>query len=124
MWKKNEIEELEKTDELRIAPEKADGTLQKPVIIWVVRVGDEVFVRSYKGRGSVWFGNALRTGRGEILTGKMRNRVLLQEVGPDEPVQSEIDPAFASKYGRYGRSYVESITGPVSKSATIRIVPA
>ncbi|MFN2107909.1 MAG: DUF2255 family protein [Candidatus Promineifilaceae bacterium] len=33
-------------EELRIASLRSDGTLRKPVIIWVVRVGDDLYVRS------------------------------------------------------------------------------
>lgn len=31
--------------------------LLNPVTIWVVRVGDDLYVRSYEGRGGAWMGS-------------------------------------------------------------------
>jgi hypothetical protein len=41
--------------ELRIAPLGQDGTLQRPRIIWVVRHGDDLYVRSVNGPDGAWF---------------------------------------------------------------------
>ena len=38
-------------NELLIAPERGDGTLQDPRIVWVVRHGDDVYLRSVTGWG-------------------------------------------------------------------------
>ncbi|MGH7845892.1 MAG: DUF2255 family protein [Candidatus Binatia bacterium] len=36
-------------EELQIASVRRDGTLQNRVTIWVVRHGDDLYVRSYRG---------------------------------------------------------------------------
>ena len=58
LWTNDELNIIGNADELQIAALRADGTLRKPVIIWVVRLGDELYVRSVNGRTSAWFRGA------------------------------------------------------------------
>jgi hypothetical protein len=51
-WTSDELTRIGAADELEIASLRDDGTLRKPVTIWVVRLGDDLYVRSVKGRGS------------------------------------------------------------------------
>ena len=50
-WTNDELDKIGIADELEIAPLRRDGTLRTPVTIWVVRHGDDLYVRSYRGRG-------------------------------------------------------------------------
>jgi hypothetical protein len=45
-WTDDELNAIDGADEMEIASLRRDGSMRKPVIIWVVRVGDRVFVRS------------------------------------------------------------------------------
>ena len=54
-WTKDELDKIAAADELQIASLRPDATLSKPVTIWVVRTGDDLYIRSYKGRGGSWF---------------------------------------------------------------------
>ena len=45
-WTDDELARIGAADELEIAPLRPDGAPRKPVTIWVVRVGDELYVRS------------------------------------------------------------------------------
>jgi len=51
-WTNNELDKIGAAEELRIASLRRDGTLRNPVIIWVVRIGNEIYVRSVNGRTS------------------------------------------------------------------------
>jgi uncharacterized protein DUF2255 len=55
VWTSDELEGIGAAEELQIASERRDGTLRRPVTIWVVRHGDDLYVRSVNGRGSSWF---------------------------------------------------------------------
>jgi hypothetical protein len=44
--------------ELEIATRRADGSLRPYVPIWVVRVGDELFVRSWRGQAGARYRHA------------------------------------------------------------------
>ena len=54
-WTSEELNKIGAAEELRIASLRRDGTLRKPVIIWVVRVGDDLYVRCVNGRDGAWF---------------------------------------------------------------------
>jgi len=51
-WKEEELAEIGEADELAVAPERRDGTLQRPRIIWVVRHGDDTRASGAYARAS------------------------------------------------------------------------
>jgi hypothetical protein len=51
-WTNDELKKIGNAEELLIASLRTDGTLRKPRIIWVVRVDDDLYVRSVNGRTS------------------------------------------------------------------------
>jgi hypothetical protein len=50
-----ELGRIGEAQELRLASERPDGTLRPHVTIWVVRVDDELYVRSAYGANNPWF---------------------------------------------------------------------
>jgi hypothetical protein len=54
-WTRDELTKIASADELEIASARRDGTLRKPRTIWVVRVGDDLYVRSMYRRTGGWF---------------------------------------------------------------------
>ncbi len=47
----------------------ADGSRRGPVLIWIVRVGDKLFFRSYRSAGGAWFWHAQAQPEGRIRAG-------------------------------------------------------
>jgi hypothetical protein len=78
-WTSDELDKIGTADELEIAPLRSDGTLRNPVTIWVVRQGDNLYVRSYKGRGGSWFRAAQSRNEGRIRTGGVEKNVIFVE---------------------------------------------
>jgi hypothetical protein len=120
-WTKDELDSVGDAEELQIASLRSDGTLRKPVIIWVVRVGDDLYVRSVNGRGSDWFRGVLTRYEGRIWAGGVEKDVTFVEESSPE-INSQIDAAYLSKYQRYPQ-YVAPMVIPVSQAATIKLVP-
>jgi hypothetical protein len=58
----DELARIGRADELQTSSRRADDSLRPFVTIWVVRVGDELFVQSAHGRDDPWFGHALTAG--------------------------------------------------------------
>ena len=108
------------TDELRTAPHRKDGTLRRAVPIWVVRVGDELYVRSWRGDGGRWYRAAQASGQGHVSAGDVSKDVALQAAHDD--VNDAVDTAFREKYGRY-TGYVEPMVAPQARATTLRLVP-
>jgi hypothetical protein len=120
-WTKEELNKIGSADELQIAALRADGTLRKRVTIWVVRLGDELYVRSVNGRTSAWFRGVEVRHAGRIWAGGIEKEVtFVEEAGPE--INEKIDAAYAAKYRR-SPSSVEHINSPAARAATIRLVP-
>ncbi len=58
--------------------ERNDGTLRRPVTIWVVRVGDALYVRSVNARTGGWFRGAQARHEGRIWAGGVEKDLTLR----------------------------------------------
>lgn len=118
-WTAQDLAAFGDPDEVTIATMRTDGTLRSPVIVWIVRVGGDLYVRSVNGRDASWFRGVQSRHVGRIRGGDVERDVVLEEVdGPHEA----IDAAYWDKYRRYP-SIVPSIVKPEARAATIRLVP-
>ena len=121
-WTSDELARIGTADELDIAPLRAGGTLRNPVTIWVVRSGDDLYVRSYRGPGGAWFRAAQERHEGRIQAGGVERDVTLAEEA-DPAVNDQIDAAYSAKYHRYSRTYVDPMLTPEARAATLKLVP-
>jgi hypothetical protein len=121
-WTNDELNKIEAAEELRIASLRRDGMLRKPVIIWVVRLGDDLYVRSVNGRTGSWFRGAQVRHQGHIQAGGVEKDVTFVEEA-DPATNTQIDTAYRSKYRRYAANIVNSILTPQARSATIKLAP-
>ena len=120
-WTSDELNKIAAAEELQIASLRSDGTLRNPVTIWVVRHGDDLYVRSAYGRTSRWFRGTQNRHEGHIRAGGVDKDVLFVE--PDDDVNDEIDAAYRRKYHRYSARYVDPIVSPEARATTIKLVP-
>lgn len=121
-WTSEELTKIGAADELRIAPRHHDGTLRKPVIVWVVRHGDALYVRSVNGRTAAWFRGTQVRHEGHIRAGGIEKDVTFVEE-TDSGIDDALDTAYRTKYRRYGARYVDPIVAPAARAATIKLVP-
>ena len=120
-WTSDELTRIGIAEELQIASVRRDGTLRTPVTIWVVRHGDDLYVRSVNVRTSAWFRGVQVWHEGHIRAGNVDKDVTFVEADPD--INDQIDAAYRTKYRRYAASIVNSIVSPKARSATIKLVP-
>ncbi len=121
-WTTDELNKIEKAEELQIASLRRDGTLRNPVTIWVVRVGDEIYVRAYKGRSSPWPRGVQTRHEGQIRAGGVvKDVTFVEESGP--AINDQIDDAYSTKYRRYAASIVNSVMTSEARAATIKLMP-
>jgi hypothetical protein len=119
-WTDDEVDTVGAAEELDLASVRRDGTLRRPVTMWVVRDGDDLYVRSVKGRGSSWFRGAQNRHEAHIRAGGVERDVTLVET---DDVDDELDTAYRTKYGRRYPSIVPSIVAPEARAATLKLVP-
>ena len=119
-WTSDELDTVAAAEELDLASVRRDGTLRNPVTMWVVRHGDDLYVRSVNGRGSSWFRGAQARHQADIRAGGVDKDVTFDET---DDVGDEVDAAYRAKYGRRYPSIVPAIVAPEARAATLKLVP-
>ena len=120
-WTSDELDRIQAAEELQLASVRSDGSLRPYVTMWVVRVGDDAYVRSAYGPANPWYRRAKSSGVGRIRAGGGERDVSFDEA--ESGVHAAIDAAYHAKYDRYGPRIVGSVVGPQAEALTIRLVP-
>ena len=118
-WTDDERTRIGAAEELRLASRRPDGSLRPYVIMWVVRVGDDLYVRSAYGPDNPWYRRARASGTGHIRAGGLERDVTFADADPD--VHAAIDAAYHAKYDRHGPRIVGTVVGPDAAAVTIRL---
>jgi len=121
LWASDHLDKLGTAEEVQIASLRPDGTLGKPVTIWVVRLGDDLYVRSVRGRKGHWFRATHERHEGQLRAGRLKEDVTFIDAGRD--IDDEVDAAYRTKYRRYAGSILNSVLTPEARSTTIKLVP-
>jgi hypothetical protein len=119
-WNPAELETIAAAREVEISSLREDGALTKPVTIWAVRVGDDLYVRSVRGAAGGWYKAAKRRHEGRIEAGDTAVDVAYEDAA--HHLDEEIDAAYKEKYG-YPSSSVDSVITDAAKATTTRVVP-
>ena len=120
-WTTDELSKIGGAEELELASRRRGRKMSKSVTIWVVRVKNDLYVRSLWGYTSTWFERTLDRLEGHISAGGIEKDVYFEEVEPK--VNDRVDDAYLTKYWRYDLRWVDSIVGPYARATTIRLVP-
>lgn len=119
-WTSEELTTIGNETELQLASRRRDGTLRPYTTMWVVRAGNDLYVRSAYGPDNGWYVRARASGEGRIKAGGFESDVSFTDAAAD--VSDEIDAAYWKKYERYGAKIVDTVTGPESGAVTIRLM--
>ncbi len=120
-WTSDELSKIGSSEEIQLSSLKSDGTLRKPVTIWIVRLGDDLYVRAVNGREGAWFRSTQVRHEGHIQAGKWGKDVSF--VDADQGLNNKIDDAYRSKYRRYAANIVNSILTAKARASTTNLVP-
>jgi hypothetical protein len=115
-WTREELDRIGAAEELEIAPRRGDGSLRRPVPIWVVRVGEELYVRSWRGSDGAWYRAARTRGTGRVSSGGVERDVAFVDA------REELYDAYRDKYARYP-SYVPPMIGGQARATTLELIP-
>ena len=119
-WTDTDLAHFGDAQEVRIAGMRRDGTLRSPVIVWVVRLGDELYTRSVNGPDAAWFRGAQLRHRGQLSAGGVVLDV--DFIDGDHRGNDELDAEYQCKYGRYPGP-VKAITSEAARSTTLKLAP-
>ncbi len=121
IWTDDELNKIGTAEELQLASLRYDGTLRRKVIIWVVRVGDDLYVRCVNGREGAWFRGVHTRHEGRIHAGGVEKDVTFVEE-TDPGIKDKIDTAYLNKYQRYPQYVAPMVTSKV-QAATLKLMP-
>ncbi|MGY0055241.1 DUF2255 family protein [Streptomyces sp. LZ34] len=120
-WTDDELDHIEHAEELDIASLRRDGRLSSRRTIWVVRVGNGIYVRSVYGPDSDWYRGTRARQEGRIEAGGVTKDVTF--VDADEEINDAVDSAYRRRYGHYAAYIVQAITSDEASSTTLQLVP-
>ncbi len=120
-WTAQDLARVGDAQELELASRRPDGTLRRYITMWVVRAGDDLYVRSAYGPDNPWFRRATASGTGRIRAGGIERDVTFATA--HAAAHDAIDAAYHAKYDRYGPRIVGSVVGPDVYDVTIRLLP-
>ena len=106
--------------EIQIATMRRDGSTRTPLPIWVVRVGDELFVRSYHGHEGSWFRQVAAHPYARLRAAG--REIVVRFVPAEVPSRAEVDQAYVAKYGRRGPG--AAMITPAVAGTTLRLEPS
>ena len=121
-WSREELARVGTATEIEIAPVRRDGELRRATPIWVVRAGDELYVRSAYGPDHGWHGVARASQRARVTAAGIEIDVGVEDASPG--VLDQVDAAYHGKYGRAYPDIVASITDAEHRRTTLRLLPA
>jgi hypothetical protein len=91
------------------------------VTVWVVRHGDDLYIRSWRGRTAAWYRATQVRNEGRIRAGGVEKDVTFVDADPD--INDAIDAAYRTKYRRYSARYVDPMVAPEARASTLKLVP-
>ena len=121
-WTPDQLRAIEGAHELEITTERPDGTLRRWVPIWVVRVGADVYVRTWELRDTGWFGHAVRIDHARVRVPGLEAEVVVEKVGAaDTALRAAVDAAYRDKYGSPDGGSVGRMNGEEAAASTLRL---
>jgi hypothetical protein len=117
-WSQGHLGAIGAAEEIEVSSPREDGSMGEAVTIWVVRVGDDLFVRSVRGEHGAWYQRAEDKHVGRVEVEGATVDVEFEDVGEENA--DEVDAAYREKYAAHADS-VESITSADSRATTIRL---
>jgi hypothetical protein len=121
-WAEHQLNAIGEAEELQLASLRSDGSLRQYVTMWVVRVGDDLYVRSAHGPSNPWYRRARASGRGRVRAAGVERDVIFADAVAE--ANSAIDGAYHAKYDRHGPQIVGTVVGPQAAAVTVHLVPS
>ncbi|WP_430646846.1 DUF2255 family protein [Agromyces sp. GXS1127] len=122
-WTADQLDRVGEAEQLEVASERPDGSLNPFRTVWVVRVDDELFIRSAYGPNNGWYRRARSTGTGRIKAGGVIRDVTFADVpAEDLELHAALDAEYTRKYGpNHAPHVMATVLGDEVREVTLRL---
>ena len=132
-WSSEQLQRIETAVELEISVRRTDGAMGRWTPVWVVRAGEDVFVRTWHRRETGWFGRAVASGRARVRVTGLETDVTVVDLGLSAGhhgvtaeqlngvLLDEVDAAYRAKYGAHGDASVAGMVSARARVTTLRL---
>src|SRR5437763_6636910 len=110
---------LDQRVEVDMITPRRDGSLSRRPI-WVVVMGDDAYVRSYRGESGAWYRRARADGRAALGVGGDTIEVAVEPVSDDE-TNGRVSEAFRAKYAARSPGPTETMVNDEVSRPTLRV---
>jgi len=120
-WTPDELARIGRAEEVQVASRRPDCSLRPYITMWLVRVGDHLYVRSAHGHDNPWFQRALRAGHGRIRAAGVERDIAFEV--PEAAVSNAVTADYHAKYDAYGHAIVSTVVSPDAVRSSFRLGP-
>ena len=123
-WSQDDLDRLGAAGEVEVSSVRRDGSLSRTRTVWIVRVGDQLYLRSVNGPDGAWYRLTRASRQGRIEARGVVRDVTWVDV--DAAGQPDVDPAVDAEYARKyqgATSAIAHITSPLARATTMRAEP-
>jgi hypothetical protein len=118
-WKPETLSEIADQEEIRISSERTGGGYNRWTPVWVVRVADDLYVRSGFGKNGFWYRHAIGS-QAYINAEGVQYKVSL--ILHTDPVSiAAVDEAYRQKYS--ADPSLPLLLSDQARSTTSRLIP-
>jgi hypothetical protein len=119
-WSPEVFADLDRLDDLRVAPFRPDGvTPGTPTWIWAVVVDGRLYVRPYNGARSRWYQAAAAQRAGQVTVAGVTHEVAFEPAAAG--VLDVVDDAYRVTYA--GSPYLPRMIAARTRETTLEILP-
>ncbi len=123
-WSQDDLGRLGGAGEVEVSSVRRDGSLSRPRTVWIVRVGDQLYLRSVNGPDAAWYRFTRTFHQGRIQARGVARDVTWIDVNATE--QPDVDPAVDAEYARTyqgSTAAIARINSPLARTTTMRVEP-
>ena len=124
IWSQDDLDRFGGASEVEVSSVRRDGALSRARTVWIVRVGDKLYLRSVNGPDAAWYRltRAFHQGRIEAR-GVARDVTWIDVNATGQPdVDSAVDAEYARKY-QGSTAAIAHINSPLARTTTMRVEP-
>ena len=123
-WSQDDLDRLGGAGEVEVSSVRRDGSLSRARTVWIVRVGDDLYLRSVNGPDAAWYRFTRLFHQGRIQArGAARDVTWIDVNATGEP---DVDPAVDAEYARKyqgSTAAIAHINSPLARTTTMRAEP-